>query len=40
MGTFSLLGYGVGLVASIFLHRPIRYVASGIGGSYAIVQNQ
>ncbi len=40
LGTFSLLGYGVGLVASIFFHRPIRYVAAGVGGSYGIVQNQ
>jgi hypothetical protein len=40
LGTFSLLGFGVGLVASIFFHRPIRYVAAGVGGSYGIVQNQ
>lgn len=40
LGTFSIIGYGVGLVASIFLHRPVRYVAAGIGGSYGIVQNQ
>jgi len=40
LGTFSLLGYGVGLVASIFFHRPIRYVVAGVGGSYGIVQNQ
>lgn len=40
LGTFSLLGYGVGLVASVFFRRPIRYVAAGVGGSYGIVQNQ
>ena len=40
LATFSLLGFGVGLAASIFFKRPIRYVAAGVGGSYGIVQNQ
>lgn len=40
VGVFSLFGYGVGLVASIFLHRPIRYVGAGVGGSYGVTQNQ
>ena len=40
LATFSLLGYGVGLAASIFFRRPVRYVAAGVGGSYGIVQNQ
>ena len=40
LATFSLLGYGVGLVATIFFRKPIRYVAAGVGGSYGIVQNQ
>lgn len=40
LATFSLIGLGVGIVASVFFHRPIRYVAAGVGGSYGIVQNQ
>lgn len=41
LGTFSLLGFGVGLVASYFLPQTsIEYVAAGVGGSYGIVQNQ
>ena len=40
LATFSIIGYGVGFVASMFFHRPIRYVAAGVGGSYGIVLNQ
>lgn len=40
LATFSLIGFGVGLAASIFFKKPIRYVAAGVGGSYGFVCNQ
>lgn len=42
LATFSAVGYGVGLAASIFFRRsyPIRNFVAGIGGSYGIVQNR
>lgn len=42
LATFSLIGYTIGIGASLFFRRsaPIRNFAAGIGGSYAIVQNK
>lgn len=40
VAAYSLLGFGVGLVASLVFHRPVRYFAAGVGGSYGIVQNK
>jgi hypothetical protein len=41
-GVFSLIGYTLGMGASLFFgnKRLIRNFAAGIGGSYAIVLNQ
>lgn len=42
LGVFSLLGFTVGVGASLFFRRGyiIRNFAAGFGGSYAVVQNQ
>lgn len=42
LATYSVLGYGVGLAASIFFRKsfPIRNFVAGVGGSYGIVLNK
>lgn len=42
LGAYSLLGYGAGMLASVFFTRgrPIRNLLAGVGGSYGLVINK
>lgn len=42
LATFSLMGYAIGIGASLFFKRsaPVRNFVAGLGGSYGIVQNK
>ena len=42
LAAYSVLGFGAGLVASVFFRQsfPIRNILAGVGGSYGFVINK